>query len=268
MTTAPRQVRRPAVAGSFYPASPERLLEALRQSFARARVASDPAPVPKAIIVPHAGYTYSGPIAASAYLRLVPARETVRRVVLIGPSHRVLFRGLAVSGADALATPLGLIPIDIDARRAVMTHPGVRQDDLPHATEHSLEVQLPFLQTVLAEFVVLPLAVGRCDAGAMADVIDARWGGSETVVVLSTDLSHYQRYAEATVRDQRTAAAIVAGASDAIDDADACGAYGLRGLLEVARRRHLVVEQIDLRNSGDTAGDRESVVGYGAFGLG
>ncbi|MFI5040264.1 MAG: AmmeMemoRadiSam system protein B [Acidimicrobiales bacterium] len=266
-TTRQGRVRPPAVAGSFYPAEPARLADLLRASFAAARDAGDDRGVPKALVVPHAGYVYSGPIAASAFLRLVPARSTIHRVVLLGPSHRVPVDGMAVSGADAMATPLGSVPVDSGARRAVLGSPVVRTDDAPHAAEHSLEVQLPFLQSVLDRFEVLPLLVGRCPADDVAAVLDAVWGGPETVVVVSTDLSHYHLYGDAVSLDGRTAAAIVASRPEAIDDRDACGAYPLRGLLVAARSRHLTVEALDLRNSGDTAGDKERVVGYGAFAL-
>lgn len=269
MTSTPQlRVRPPAVAGSFYPANPEALLDAVRSSFAGSRVPNGEPPVPKALVVPHAGYVYSGPIAASAYRRLVPGRATIRRVVLLGPSHHYPLAGLAVSGADALATPLGLIPVDDEARRAALAVPGVRIDDAAHAAEHSLEVQLPFLQTVLEQFEVLPLAVGRCPAEDVAAVLDAVWGGPETVVVVSTDLSHYHRYADAVALDRRTAASIAALRPEAIGDRDACGAYPLRGLLTAARARSLTAELLDLRNSGDTAGDPERVVGYGALTFG
>ena len=219
-------------------------------------------------MVPHAGYVYSGPIAASAYLRLVPAAPTIRRVVLIGPSHYVPLQGVAAVSVDTLETPLGPVRVDDEARRSVLGLPGVDVDDLPHAREHSLEVQLPFLQVVLDRFEVLPLAVGRSSPEEVATVLGAVWGGADTVVIASTDLSHYHGYAEAEALDRRTAAAILAAEPDAIADADACGSHALRGLLSAARSRHLGVEQLDLRNSGDTAGDRRHVVGYGAFALG
>jgi AmmeMemoRadiSam system protein B len=217
--------------------------------------------------VPHAGYLYSGPVAASAYLRLAESRESVHRVVLVGPSHHVPVRGVAVTSADAFATPLGVVPVDRAAREAVLAMPATALDDGAHALEHSLEVQLPFLQVVLDDFEVLPLAVGRSRAAEVAAVLGAVWGGPETVLVVSTDLSHYHRYGDAVALDRRTAAAIVASDPDAVGDRDACGAAGLRGLLSAARDRHLDVDQVDLRNSGDTAGDRRQVVGYGAFTL-
>lgn len=263
-----RLIRPPAVAGTFYPAEPQALVEALQECFATARQPAPDAAVPEALIVPHAGYVYSGPIAASAYLRLVPARSVVSRIVLLGPSHRVPLDGLAVPASDAFATPLGLVPVAGEARQLALARPDVVVTDMAHVAEHSLEVQLPFLQVVLDRFEVLPVAVGRCRPEAVAGMLDALWGGPETVVVASTDLSHYHEYEEARARDGRTAAAIAAAEPEAIGDLDACGAYGLRGLLAAVRSRHLKVEQIDLRSSGDTAGDRERVVGYGAFVVG
>ena len=262
---APVRVRPPAVAGSFYPSSPDALGVALREAFADAVVPSDDAAVPKALIVPHAGYVYSGAIAASAYARIIPARSTIRRVVRLGPSHRVSVRGLAVPSVDAFRTPLGIVPIDASGRDTALDLPGVRVDDRAHDLEHSLEVQLPFLQSVLDEFALLPFSVGDATADEVAAVLEACWGGPETVVVISTDLSHYHRYADATRLDARTAAAIVACRPGTVDDHDACGAYALRGLLQVVAEYGFSVEQLDLRNSGDTAGDHDRVVGYGAF---
>jgi hypothetical protein len=259
------RVRPPAVAGSFYPGAPDTLRAALRQAFAEAVIPTADGVVPKALVVPHAGYMYSGAIAASAYARIIPARTTIRRIVLLGPSHRVYVRGLAVPGVDAFRTPLGLVPIDAEGRDLALGLPGVRVDDRAHAQEHSLEVQLPFLQSVLDEFTLLPFSVGDASVDEVAAVLEASWGGPETLVVISTDLSHYHRYDDATRLDARTAAAIVACRPDAVDDHDACGAYPLRGLLRVASDRGLSVEKLDLRNSGDTAGDRHRVVGYGAF---
>jgi AmmeMemoRadiSam system protein B len=260
-----RGMRPPAVAGSFYPGSPDALAAALREAFADAVIPTTGSAIPKALIVPHAGYVYSGAIAASAYARILPARSTIRRVVLLGPSHRVYVRGLAVPSVDAFRTPLGIVPIDASGRETALELPGVRVDDRAHALEHSLEVQLPFLQTVLDDFALIPFSVGDATADEVAAVLEACWGGSETLVVISTDLSHYHQYDDATRLDARTAAAIVACRPDAVDDHDACGAHPLRGLLQVVAEYGLSVEQLDLRNSGDTAGDHNRVVGYGAF---
>ncbi len=259
---APR-IRPPAVAGTFYPASPDDLRTAVRQAFAASVPPVVDAPTPEAIVVPHAGYVYSGAIAASAYARIIPARSTIRRVVLLGPSHRVYVRGLAVPSVDAFLTPLGVVPIDTRARDIAFGCAGVEVDDRAHADEHSLEVQLPFLQTVLDEFTLLPLSVGDATVDEVAAVLEALWDGPDSLVVVSTDLSHYHHYDDAARLDARTAAAIVA--RSAIDDHDACGARPLRGLLRVVTDHGLAVEQLDLRNSGDTSGDRHRVVGYGAF---
>ncbi|HET7487786.1 MAG TPA: AmmeMemoRadiSam system protein B [Acidimicrobiales bacterium] len=267
MTSRHLGIRLPAVAGSFYPAKRDALFDSVRQCFAGARRPGPAEPAPKAVVVPHAGYLYSGPVAASAYLRLAPAAPVISRVVLLGPSHRVPLDGVAVSGADAFATPLGVVPVDDAGRRSAEAAGAVRTNE-PFALEHSLEVQLPFLQVVLDHFTLVPLAVGLSVPAAVADVLDAVWGGPETVVVTSTDLSHYHPYDVATALDRRTADAVVAMRAEAVGDRDACGVHALRGLLEAARRRDLPVELLDLRNSGDTAGTPDRVVGYGAFAVG
>jgi AmmeMemoRadiSam system protein B len=257
------------VAGSFYPAEPGELTVALRAAMAEAvRAHGADASAPKAVVVPHAGYVYSGPVAASAYRRLATAKARISRVVVLGPSHRVPVAGLAVSGADGFATPLGVIPVDVDGREALLAQANAVVDDRPHRLEHSLEVQLPFLQTVLGEFVLLPVAVGRADPDEVGVALARVWDDANTVVVVSTDLSHYLDYDLARERDRRTAAAVCARDETAIDDSDACGAYPLRGLLRFAREHNLPVRQLDLRSSGDTAGDRRRVVGYGAFAVG
>jgi AmmeMemoRadiSam system protein B len=262
------KVRHPAVAGLFYPADPDELRRALADAFGAAEAPPPDAPVPQALVVPHAGYVYSGPIAASAYLRVAPAHAVIRRVVLLGPSHRVYLDGLAVPSDDEFDGPLGRVRIDRDLRDVVRVLPGVVVHDRPHRDEHSLEVQLPFLQTVLDHFTLLPISVGNASPDQVATVLEAVWGGPETLVVISTDLSHYHAYDEASRLDARTAAAIVTRRPDDIADDDACGARPLRGLLRVAIGHDLSVQQLDLRNSGDTAGDRHRVVGYGAFAVG
>jgi AmmeMemoRadiSam system protein B len=258
-------VRPPAVAGSFYPADPSALRAALRAAFDDAVGPDGGGEPPVALVVPHAGYLYSGTTAASAYLRLGVVRAHTRRIVLLGPSHRVRVDGLAVTSAEVFSTPLGDVPIDAAGRDvALEAGPFVRTDDAPHVAEHSLEVQLPFLQAVLDNFELLPLAVGRPSAEDVAAVLDAVWDDG-TVVVVSTDLSHYHPAADAQAMDERTAAAVVALSPERVDDIAACGAHALRGLLMAARRRELKVELVDLGNSGDVTGDRDRVVGYGAF---
>jgi MEMO1 family protein len=262
------RIRPAAVAGLFYPDDPA----GLAAEVGRALAVSVPAgePVPKAVIVPHAGYVYSGAIAGTAYARFRARRGAIDRVVLLGPAHRAWLEGLAVPTADAFATPLGAVPVDDELRRRALAVPGVVADDEAHAGEHSLEVQLPFLQATLgtAGWTLLPLAVGDASADQVARVLDAVWGGPETAIVVSSDLSHYHDYATAAARDAETAAAIVARDANAIADDDACGARPLRGLLLAARHRGLGVRLLDLRSSGDTAGDRDRVVGYAAFAVG
>ena len=258
-------VRPAAVAGSFYPADP-RELQADVDAFLDVPVPADE-PLPKALIVPHAGYIFSGVTAGAAYARLKRSRGAVERVIIVGPAHRVWVDGIAVSSADAFETPLGSVRVDDAFRRRALAFPYVQIGDRAHASEHALEVQLPFLQRVLGDFTVLPLVVGDASTDDVARVLDAVWGGNETLVVVSSDLSHYHDYDTARWLDARTAAAIVAGDGDAIRDDDACGVRPVRGLLEAARHHSIGARLLDLRSSGDTAGDRDSVVGYGAFAL-
>jgi AmmeMemoRadiSam system protein B len=262
-----RRVRPPAVAGTFYPADPAALRAAVGDAFAGAVAPAEEAAIPRALVVPHAGYVYSGPVAASAYLRIEPARHRVRRVVLLGPSHRVPLRGLALSSFPLWASPLGPVALDTEAAAALAGMSWVGTDDGAHRPEHSLEVQLPFLQSVLDDFELVPLVVGAASTSEVAEVIDALWSGMETIVIVSTDLSHYHRYHDAVRLDARTVAAIAALRPGDIADLDACGARPLRGLLDTAHRRQLAVETLDVRNSGDTAGGRDRVVGYGAFAI-
>jgi AmmeMemoRadiSam system protein B len=246
----------------FYPGSSAVLARNLQQMLRQATPAA--APPAKAIIAPHAGYVYSGPIAASAYAPLAALRERIRRVILLGPTHRVAVNGLALPAATAFATPLGVVTLDQEAIATLAPLPQVIVSDAAHALEHSLEVQLPFLQTVLADFTLVPLAVGRASAAQVAEVLEWLWGGDETLIVISSDLSHYLPYAEARATDSNTARHIVA--LDAhIDHQQACGATPVNGLLLAARPHRLQARLVDLRNSGDTAGDRSRVVGYGAF---
>lgn len=261
--TSETGTRKPAVAGLFYPAEAEELRETVRRFLADAHPSEGSAP--KAIIVPHAGYVYSGPIAASAYARVAVARETIRNVVLLGPSHRVRFSGLAASGAGAFETPLGEVPVDRRAIASVKALPQVCVLDAAHNKEHSLEVQIPFLQMVLDAFALVPIAVGDAEAPAVAEVIEKLWGGEETLIVISSDLSHYHDYDTACGRDEGTAGAIEELRYEDIQYDDACGRDPVNGLLYLARRKGMKATRLDLRNSGDTAGDPDRVVGYGAF---
>ena len=257
--------RRPAVAGLFYPDRPAQLRATLEDLLATESAADGP--VPKALIAPHAGYIYSGPIAARAYACLRPARAIIKRVVLLGPSHRVPLRGLAYSQSDAFQTPLGLIPVDQEALAALHDLPQVQRLDAAHAQEHSLEVQLPFLQQVLDDFKLVPLVVGDASAEQVCEVLERLWGGPETLLVISSDLSHYHDYRSAQRLDRATCQAIEALRGQDIADEQACGRIPIKGLLLAARQRTMRVETLDLRNSGDTAGPRDQVVGYGAWAL-
>lgn len=258
-------LRPAAVAGLFYPADPAQLGADIDAYLAQARPPAAAGPI-KALIVPHAGYVYSAPIAATAYAALAPQAGRIRRVILLGPTHRVAVGGLAVPTVDSFATPLGPLPIDAEARQRIADLPQVVADDGAHALEHSLEVQLPFLQRLLGPFTLLPLAVGAASGEAVAQVLERLWGGEETLILVSSDLSHYQPYAEAERLDQATCARIAAARADLVPE-DACGAIPINGLLLAAARHGLRPRLLDRRNSGDTAGDRERVVGYAAFAL-
>ena len=231
---------------------------------ARARCGEEPAP--KAVIAPHAGYIYSGSIAASAYARLESVRARIRRVVLLGPVHRVPIRGLALPAAEALATPLGEVLLDTEAVRSIKHLPQVTVSAEAHAHEHSLEVHLPFLQATLDNWKIVPLAVGDATPQEVAEVLDLLWGGPETLIVVSSDLSHYQPYRDAQALDRSTAQAIL-DLSQNVSHTQACGGTPVNGLALAARQHGLTPRLLDLRNSGDTAGDRRQVVGYGAFGF-
>lgn len=254
-------VRPPAVAGSFYPAEPGEL-RSMVDGFLRE--AADGRPAPKAVIAPHAGYVYSGPIAGSAFSALAAAAGSIHRVVLIGPAHYVPIRGLALPGHSRFATPLGEVSIEAAGAQAALRLPQVRLIPDAHAREHSLEVELPFLQALLGDFEVVPLVAGEAGGDEVAEVLERLWGGPETLIVISSDLSHYLPYDAARRVDRETADAILA-LGGPLHSRQACGAVPINGLLEAARRRDLVPELLDLRNSGDTAGDRSRVVGYGAF---
>lgn len=258
-------IRQSAVAGTFYPDGPRKLSQTVR-GFLEAADAGD-GPAPKAIVVPHAGYVYSGQVAARAYAKLAGARDTISRVVLLGPCHRVPVRGLALSGADVFLTPLGEVPVDKEAEERIRALPQVQEYEPTHALEHSLEVQIPFLQEALGDFNLVPIVVGEATPGEVAEVLDTLWGGPETLIVISSDLSHYLDYDGAKAIDLETCHAIESLNPDLIGDNQACGRFPLRGLLDTARTRHMRVETLDLRNSGDTAGPRDQVVGYGAWGL-
>jgi len=254
--------RQPAVAGIFYPGNPESLQSSVLDYLQSENSSSH---LPKAMIVPHAGFVYSGPVAGSAYASLKQLRDVITRVVLLGPSHRVPLLGLAISTADRFMTPLGAIDIDRQSIEKISSLPQVHTLNEAHVMEHSLEVQLPFLQLTLDQFELVPLVVGDASVEDVSEVLELLWGDEETLVVISSDLSHYHDYQTAQKLDARTTRAIEALSYNDIHYEDACGRNPVNGLLEVARRKNLQVETIDLRNSGDTAGSKDQVVGYGAY---
>lgn len=259
-------VRAPAVAGMFYPAEPA-ALRAQVDAYLAAGHVSDEAGAPKVLIVPHAGYLYSGSVAASAYRLLQPIASRIRRVVMIGPAHRVWLRGLALPGVDAFDTPLGRVAVDRAACAALADLPQVSVQRAAHAQEHSLEVQLPFLQTVLPAFEIVPLVAGSATGEEVAEVLDRLWGGDETLILISSDLSHYLDYAQGRAVDRRTVDRVLAMQAD-LDGDQACGATGINGALLCAARRGLQPALLDLCNSGDTSGGRDRVVGYCAISFG
>jgi len=257
-------VRPAAVAGMFYPGEPSALAAEVASYLGAAPAGKSHAAAPKAIIAPHAGYMYSGPIAGSVYARIAPLAGRVRRVVLAGPAHRVYVPGVALPAAREFDTPLGGVALDEEAIAIARRFPFVEVNDRAHALEHSLEVHLPFLQAALGDFRLVPLVVGDAGPAQVAALLEALWGGEETLVVVSSDLSHYLPYESARRRDGGTARAILDLEAHLVPE-DACGAAPINGLLELARTRGLEAELVDLRNSGDTAGGRDRVVGYGAF---
>jgi len=273
----PANIRPPAVAGRFYPGNAAELRAMIENLLREVKTAAGFAcgaeatssrrrPAPKAIIAPHAGFVYSGPIAASAYAQLAPSRDTVKRIVLLGPSHFVEFDGLAAPGAVAFATPLGTVPVDTAAIAEICSRlPQVSVRNEAHADEHALEVQLPFLQVVLADFKIIPLLVGEASDDEVAAVIEALWDGDETRFVISSDLSHYQDYQTAQQTDAETARVIESLDWKKLGDDRACGCRPICGLLNAAKEQGLRCRAVDLRNSGDTSGERDRVVGYGAF---
>lgn len=258
-----QSVRYPAVAGAFYPGNGQVLANDI-ETFLTAAVPASDQTFPKAIIVPHAGYIYSGQTAAIAYARLVSGRKTIKRVILLGPVHRVPVRGLALPGADAFATPLGKIELDHAAIASIAHLNQVVVSPAAHAQEHSLEVQLPFLQTVLDNFKLVPLAVGDATPAEIAEVLDILWGGPETLIVISSDLSHFLPYKVAQTVDRETVQNIL-DMKDTLTHHQACGGTPVNGLVLAAKRHHLMPRLLDLCNSGDTAGDKNRVVGYASF---
>jgi AmmeMemoRadiSam system protein B len=258
------QVVRPAVcAGRFYSSDPDDLRAELAAYLASAEIHSTK--WPKAIIAPHAGYVYSGGVAASAYAHLALGRHVIRRVVLIGPSHYEAFWGIAASNADAFSSPLGLVQVDKEAMRDLESQPQVQYLESPHQFEHSLEVQLPFLQSVLDDFTIIPLLVGDTSDEEVAGVLNFLWGGEETCIVISSDLSHHNAFEAAQKLDLATSKAIESLRGQEIRGQHACGWLAIRGMLRAARAKKLCCRGVDLRNSGDTAGRRDRVVGYGAY---
>ena len=257
------KTRPPAVAGTFYPNNPDRLQKDVWDLLAE--VARPPRLPPKALIAPHAGYIYSGGVAAAAFATLRDSAHAIKRVVLIGPAHYVPVPGIAVPAVSSFETPLGRVPVDVEALSALAHLDFVVTADGPHIPEHCLEVELPFLQSVLASFQIVPLVVGDATPNGVAQVLRRLWGGPETLIVVSSDLSHYHPYEVAQRLDADTAAAIEHGDWASLGPNQACGGLAVAGLLIEAESRGFKARRLSLCNSGDTAGSRDRVVGYGAW---
>lgn len=255
-------IRAAAVSGQFYPANPAELKQMVKSLL---NGVDDIPPPAKAMIAPHAGLVYSGPIAATVYASLLAGKKRIRRVVLLGPSHRVYLKGLALCSADYYETPLGKIEIDQDAYGSIRNLPQVNITDAAHAQEHSLEVHLPFLQIVLDQFKLVPIVVGEASPEEVAEVLEVLWGDEDTQIIISSDLSHFHNYETAQQIDLSTSKAIENLQLESIGSQQACGCMPVCGLLQLARKKHLKVKTLDLRNSGDTAGTKDRVVGYGAY---
>jgi AmmeMemoRadiSam system protein B len=267
MSSAKRAVRQPAVAGMFYPDDPDELRASVVSALNVARTSSDDANPARAYVVPHAGYIYSGVIAAAAFARIKRSASQIKRVVLIGPSHRVFLRGAAVPVQDAFMTPLGEVPIDRDVRNELVRSGMAAHSDVPHANEHCLEVQLPFLQMILGSFTLVPVVLGDIDAQEVSRIIATCDQDPSTLILASSDLSHYHSYTEAQRIDASTIQAILRLDTHLIGE-QACGAVAINGLNQFARDQSLSVSEIAHCNSGDTAGDRARVVGYASFAYG
>lgn len=258
-------VRNPAVAGTFYPGETEVLKGMVNDLLAQSSILQVNAP--KAIIAPHAGYIYSGPVAATIYKTIEPLKDQVSRVVLLGPAHRVPFRGIATTNVDFFMTPLGRIPVDKATIDSINNLKEVTIFEQAFLGEHSLEVHLPFLQSCLGEFTLVPFVVGDANPHAVANLLQALWGGAETLIVISSDLSHFHDYDTAKKMDQATSKAIESLEPEKIGFDDACGRLPIQGLLYTAIELNLTPQILDVRNSGDTAGNKDRVVGYGAYHL-
>ena len=265
--TQSQLIRTPTVAGMFYPSNPKELEASVKYYLTEAAAKFEPAAksAPKAIIAPHAGYVYSGLTAAAVYNRLAPARDIIKRVVILGPCHRVAVNGLALPSTEVFATPLGEVPLDMDGVASIVALAQVEIFNDTHIEDHSLEVHLPFLQKVLSAFSIVPLIVGQASPEQVTEVLETLWGGPETLILISSDLSHYLAYDRAKTLDDQTRQAIERLDAEALSSEQACGRHSIKGLLQLARQKGLTVKTADVRNSGDTAGTKDRVVGYGSW---
>ncbi len=256
-------VRTTAVAGAFYPSEPEILSKDIQRYIEETPSVS--LPVPKAIIVPHAGYEYSAGVAASAYKLLKSGRKSIKKVVILAPSHKIGFNGMALTKASAYETPLGNVEIDKEMNEQLLALPLVDYLEEAHKSEHSLEVQLPFLKEALDDFKLIPVITGNASPTDVETLLETVWGKKDTLIVISTDLSHYLPYNEACILDNKTKTAIENLDIDSIEQEQACGYVPLKGMLTIAKAKKMQVETLEVKNSGDTSGSKNRVVGYGAW---
>jgi MEMO1 family protein len=260
-----QSTRPAAVAGAFYSNDATILKQDIADLLGR--VEDVESEIPKAVIAPHAGYIYSGKVAANVYAQFKTVQSSIKKIILLGPSHRVAFHGMAIPSVDYFATPLGKIKLDASLLATLKHFPHVIVSDQAHAEEHSLEVQLPFMQTVFDEFELLPIVVGQIDPEAVADLLNNVWGEDDTLIVVSSDLSHFLSYDQAVSQDQKTTEMIRQFQYHTIKGEDACGCHPMNGLLCLAQQKDLKVRLLAQNNSGDTAGDKRRVVGYGGYGF-
>lgn len=255
------KIKKPAVAGAFYPDEPDILNNMVEHLFDAITWAGSS---PKAIIAPHAGYIYSGIAAACAYqcLEMMPY---IKNIILVGPSHYIAFNGVAYSDYDTFITPLGELFVNTNLIQQIAKLPATQHFNDAFSREHCLEVQFPFLQKKLNEFTIVPLLVSGANKQTVASVLEALWGDKETLVIISSDLSHYHDYLTAQQLDSETSQAIVNLDADNIKEDSACGRIAIRGLLHLAKQKKMQAKKILQINSGDTAGDKQRVVGYGAY---
>ena len=257
------KIKQADVAGMFYPGE-EASLRQMVDGFIQKALSFDLRP--RAIIAPHAGYIYSGSIAGTAYKTIAAVRDQIENVIIMSPAHRFYLRGIALHMADAFATPLGNIPVNIGIVKKIKQFSSVQWEERSFIQEHGLETHLPFIQRAFKPGIkIVPMIVGECQESEVAEILESVWEDPRNFVIISSDLSHFHSYADAKKLDRNTVDLIQNLDSQSLDTEFACGHYPICGLLNLARNRKLKIKALDIRSSGDTAGSKESVVGYGSF---